>query len=52
MSIGLFFYLFKVVKRIVNEFKDLQDGKYALTKLPYKPNIKIFYIPEDNNKVE
>lgn len=37
-----------IVKRLVNAFKDLEDGKYAVVKLAYKPQIKIFKLPEDN----
>lgn len=39
-----------MVKRLVQTFNNLDDGKYAIVKLPYKPHIKIFRIPEENNK--
>jgi hypothetical protein len=38
-----------VVKRLVQVFKSLEDGKYALIKIAYKPLIKIFKIPEEDS---
>lgn len=38
-----------IVKRLVHTFKDLEDGKYALIKLAYKPHLKVFKIPDEYN---
>lgn len=36
----------QIVKCLINAFANQEDGRFALVKLPYKPVLKLFKIPE------
>mmetsp|Transcript_18330 Transcript_18330/g.2533 ORF Transcript_18330/g.2533 Transcript_18330/m.2533 type:complete len:108 (+) Transcript_18330:65-388(+) len=41
-----------IVKFIVNFMKAQKDGKYLLYKLSYKSQVKIYYVPENDDDNE